>query len=521
MAAKLPHILLFVTDQFRHDAFSPKITPNLYSLSQSSTKFVNAYTSTPTCTPARAGLLTGKSPWHHGMLGYANSVDCTKYPTTLPSVLTELLGYDSYIAGKNHFGTYPDGHAFVDHGYQHMRNYEGLTTSRLDDYQVFFNETYPGMDPHATCDLGWNEWRSCPYWYEEYAHPTNWTTRRALRFLEDFDFSDSSSDRPLFLKVSYHRPHSPYDPPRRLFDKHLNAPPVDRFINNSAWDKQFLNDTAMPRGAWHGDPGADAARHSRAGYLASAEYVDEGVGLILAWLERRGLTDHFFVAHTSDHGDMLGDHNLWRKGYPYEASSRLHFSMKLPSQREGAVSRAIVENRDIAVTLYDMLGVLDRVRQMDPLVNGKSLLGILRGDETSVRQWLDMEHSIVYDKRIHWNAIVGFHEGSLWKYIFRAYDGEEQLFNLSRDPNESHDLADAAGAQDVLGMWKTLMIRQFEEEDRGEHWLKDGRLVVRGTESVTLGPLYPCKVKHSIKFPTVPSNLEQSLGDETKVLTLY
>jgi hypothetical protein len=69
-------ILLFVTDQLRNDAFDPAITPNLHNLSSTSTSFLNSYVSAPTCTPARAGLLTGKSPWNHGLLGSSFTVWC-------------------------------------------------------------------------------------------------------------------------------------------------------------------------------------------------------------------------------------------------------------------------------------------------------------------------------------------------------------------------------------------------------------------------------------------------------------
>lgn len=65
-SSALPHILLLVTDQFRLDSYTPSTTPNLHALSATSTTFTSAYASTPTCTPSRAGLLTGKSPWNHG-----------------------------------------------------------------------------------------------------------------------------------------------------------------------------------------------------------------------------------------------------------------------------------------------------------------------------------------------------------------------------------------------------------------------------------------------------------------------
>ena len=105
MKGSHPNILLLVTDQLRYDAVSPVITPNLHSFEQTngSTTFHRAYTSTPTCTPARAGLLTGKSPWAHGMLSYSTYTDCTKYPTTLPRVLRDQ-GFSTVAIGKIHFG---------------------------------------------------------------------------------------------------------------------------------------------------------------------------------------------------------------------------------------------------------------------------------------------------------------------------------------------------------------------------------------------------------------------------------
>ena len=69
-----PHIILIISDQHRGDAMhcmgNPSvITPNMDALAADGTLFTNAYSSTPSSTPARSGLLTGLSPWHHGMLG--------------------------------------------------------------------------------------------------------------------------------------------------------------------------------------------------------------------------------------------------------------------------------------------------------------------------------------------------------------------------------------------------------------------------------------------------------------------
>ena len=79
-----PHIILLMTDQHRGDALGCMgnkaiHTPNLDRLASEGTLFVSAYSSTPSSTPARSGLLTGLSPWHHGMLGYGALAEKYKY----------------------------------------------------------------------------------------------------------------------------------------------------------------------------------------------------------------------------------------------------------------------------------------------------------------------------------------------------------------------------------------------------------------------------------------------------------
>src|SRR5689334_15594874 len=69
-----PNLLLLMADQHRADWMGcdgnrAVSTPNLDRIASEGVRFRNAYSSTPTCTPARSGLLTGMAPWNHGMLG--------------------------------------------------------------------------------------------------------------------------------------------------------------------------------------------------------------------------------------------------------------------------------------------------------------------------------------------------------------------------------------------------------------------------------------------------------------------
>ena len=220
-------ILLLMTDQFRRDAFQPEIVPHLHNqlaLDPHTTTFSNAHVSAPICTPARAGLLTGKSPWNHGMLGYGYTVNCSSYPTTLPSILEEMGGYQTYAVGKNHFGWNPVGD-YVGQGYHHRQVYDALTRQpHQDECMAHWDHLHPGVDPlSVTCkhSLTYNEWISCPHGgSNECKHPTPWTTRKAIEYLEGFDF-DNDNDNKMFLKVSYHRPHSPCDPPQTIVGQAL------------------------------------------------------------------------------------------------------------------------------------------------------------------------------------------------------------------------------------------------------------------------------------------------------------
>lgn len=430
------------------------------------------------------------------MLGYGSMVNCEEYPTTLPGVLVEN-GYRTVVVGKNHFGeskSNKGNREYITHGYEELQLYEGIRAI-YDDYDAFFNTSFPGVDPLlSTCGLDFNSWMACPYAHDEYYHPTSWTTRQALDYLNDW----KGNQEPTLLKISYHRPHSPYDPPQRLWDKHMALKHEDayaRIIDNTQWDAEWLNFTEMNSDAFFGDPGEDAARKARAAYYANVEYVDEGIGSILTALENEDevLRDDVFIIWTTDHGDMNGDHNLWRKGYPWEGSSHVNMLMRTMGQTEGRISDAIVETRDVTPTIFDIVGTLDNIKSRDPLVNGMSLLPILEGRVDSVRDMLDLEHSVVYDKRLHWNAIVGFKEGKLYKYIFFVPNGKEYLFCLTDDPNESNDLAGAVSdkTEALVGFWRNAMVDQFEREGRGDEWVLNGKLA-SGRRGITFGPNYAC-----------------------------
>jgi len=472
-AAERPHLLLLMADQYRADCVGADgnrviHTPNLDRLTAEGVLFRCAYSSTPTCTPARSALLTGLGPWRHGMLGYGRVAE--KYPLELPQALRDA-GYYTLGIGKMHY--HPQRNA---HGFHHLLLDESGRVESPEyrsDYRAWFWSEAPGLDPDAT-GIGWNDYRSAVYALPERLHPTRWTAETAMRFIEGYNRTE-----PFFLKVSFARPHSPYDPPERLMQRYAEADlPAARV---GAWAQRYAPRSDSGNSIWHGDMGAAQVRRSRQGYYGSVTFVDEQIGRILDALKKRGWLDRTLILFTSDHGDMTGDHHLWRKSYAYQASARIPMLMRWPtglaSAQRGQVLPQPVELRDILPTLLEAAGALPGTP-----VDGRSLLALLRGEPW--RQFIDLEHDVCYSVQNHWNALTD----GRWKYIFHARDGAEQLFDLTGDPAELHDLASEAAHSAQLRLWRSRLIEHLAE--RGERYVKNGRLAFR-PESHLYSPHYP------------------------------
>lgn len=137
-----------MTDQHRFDAFSKFSsylkTPNFEKIINEGIYFSNAYTSTPSCTPARAGILTGKSPWYHGMLGYGKIAE--HYDVELPRLMHDS-GFDCISIGKNHFGWNKTANAGVAHGYDDTTQICDGVPEYMDNYDQWFKKKYPNLDP--------------------------------------------------------------------------------------------------------------------------------------------------------------------------------------------------------------------------------------------------------------------------------------------------------------------------------------------------------------------------------------
>lgn len=476
------NILFLMGDQHRGDCIGADgagwiKTPNLDKLAREGVIFTKAYTSVPSCLPARTAILTGMSPWQSGQLGYK---DIPEYEYELPQMFTEA-GYRTHAVGKNHFTPMRN-----THGYQSVELEEAWHTMLKDsakcDYTLWFEEYVPGQDLNAS-GLHYTDHRGgVAFPFEDKYHATHWTADRAIRFLENYD-----GEEPWLLKVSFQRPHPPFDPPERWLEKY-NSIDIPKAKVGSWAEKKYGHKTGSLnelKNATSGNFPEDEIDASRRSYYAAISFVDEQLGRVLEALGKRGELENTLIIYTADHGDMMGDQHMWRKCRPYEGSARIPMilrwpeSMQLQAER-GQICTELVELRDVLPTFLDAAGI-----PKPQVMDGESMLYILR--DKPGRKMLDLEHAQIYEEDNAWVALTDGH----FKYIYFTLTGQQQLFDLETDPYELNDLASEEFFEknkSLVKKWRKRMIKHLEI--RGDEWVKNGDLVIQRT-SIYFGINHP------------------------------
>jgi arylsulfatase A-like enzyme len=478
-----PHIIFLMADQFRADALgcagNPAVkTPNIDALYRDGVLFNNAYSSVPSCTPARACLLTGMNPWHNGMLGYGRMA--RKYKYELPRMIRSA-DYYTYGIGKNHWFPQKSLHGF--NGTLVDESGRINTDGFVSDYHDWFKHKAPGKDPNAT-GLGWNSYHTKTYALPEELHPTHWIGQSAVDFIHNYDLQ-----KPLFLKVSWERPHTPLDPPQRFVDMYKGVSiPAPVVGGKGTWDERFAHDHPNRPNAWLGNFGKAQAIKSKRYYYANITFVDEQIGRIIDILKKKGIYDNAIITFCADHGAMLGDHYHWRKTYPYEGSVAIPYIYKWPSGFGAKVKRGSKLSEPVG--LQDFLPTfLEATGQHIPKdMDGMSLLQLLRGNTDGWRKYIGMEHATTYWKKNYWAAATN----GKFKYIWYFSDYPAQFFDLKKDPGEIRNVLNQAHlskeTKQEIQRWRGYLIDYLKE--RGPGFVKNNQLVKR-QKNMLYSPNYP------------------------------
>jgi arylsulfatase len=487
---KKPNILLIMADQFRFDALgcmgNPAIeTPTLDWLAAGGTLFTKAYSPSPSCIPARASLMTGLNPWHTGILGMGQGQHemGVNFPHTLPGELSKI-GYYCKGIGKMHF--YPQRSLLGFHDTLLDESGREFDRDFKSDYKAWFEQNRPGETGLLEHGIHWNSWSSHPYPYEEFLHPTNWTANETVKYLKKRDRS-----LPFFLKMSFARPHSPYDPPQSYFDLYKDKKLPEPYIG--PWSERHNKEQGVSPTAWRGEVPPEVNHRSRAAYYGSVTHIDQQIAKVTNELSAQGELNNTIIVFTSDHGDMLGDHNLWRKTYAYEGSAHIPLLINCPpayrKNKQTAISDMPVLLQDIMPTLLELAGA--------PIPKGTdahSLAPLLWDDRDSAYEGPDFihgEHCACYALEQEMQYVT---DGKC-KYIWFPRTNEEQFFDLVKDQEERNDLCLENPQDQRIGQWRNKLISVLEK--RGCGLVHKGKLIPRGPDDPLVSPHYQKRLDES------------------------
>jgi arylsulfatase A-like enzyme len=312
----------------------------------------------------------------------------------------------------------------------HPDDYERLQFSHPDNVR---GKTFQVLD----------EW-SLP----ESAHYNHWISDRSIEFLDDQSVDDS-----FFLWNSYPDPHNPYaapepwgsmyDPedvslPTRREDELDDLPPF--------YEDVYEGDFFQLQGLYT-DPQPEVneaeIREIIATTYGMVSYLDHEVGRVMDALEEQGLRENTIVIFLSDHGAMMGDHWMLRKGpFQFEGLLRVPMIWSWPDQfAEGKRVETVCSHEDFLPTMLDLCNVTSPHAAYEPSYRedpsswaGRSLVPLLTDRVNEMDRSVVVENDEDYlGQRIR-TLITDQHK-------LTVYSDEDygELFDLDADPEELHN----------------------------------------------------------------------------------
>ncbi|MFW6151776.1 MAG: sulfatase-like hydrolase/transferase [Verrucomicrobiota bacterium] len=461
-----PNIILILTDHWRGDSLGRlghpvAETPHLDSISSEGVTFTSAFTPCASCIAARRSIMTGMKPDSHGMLGYRDGKPWP-YHITLAGELARA-GYQTISVGKTHF-----------HPKRLHLGFEELIIT--DDYAEWINQKHGLTRGKYAHGVHGNSWMARPNHLPEYEQEETWFTNQSMERLDKRD-----PERPFFLCLSFNGPHPPWCPPQYYFDlfmkKNIPQPYAGEWAEKHAQQASYPMDVT----AWQGKLSPELNHRARAGYYAYLAYLDAQIGRLTEYLHRSRLLSNTLIVFTADHGEMLGDHNLWRKVQACDGSARIPFIVRPPKSwkiKANTENSSLVGLEDLMPTFLEAANVT-----VPGTVEGSSVLPLLK-DEPRPSQWREYyhhEHSPCYTPDNAYQSITT----DQWKYIWNPINGEEMLFDRTEDPHEFCDLSTSPDHADTLAQLRATLARELH--GRPEN-LSDGETLKTGQVPVWRDP---------------------------------
>lgn len=433
-----PNILLIYVDDLGYGDLGsyghPVIqTPNLDKLASEGLRLTNYYAPSALCSPSRAALLTGRTPYRSGIKSWIpenSGIYLREEETTLAEIL-KTRGYATALVGKWHLNSdladkeeaQPADHGF-DYAYGH--NAFQIPTNR-NPTNIFRNGEALGGQEGYTAELYADE---------------------AIRWLRQ-----QTSGAPFFLLLSMAEPHSQFE----------NPPEYNNMY------RQYTRGEIIPIYDPGGIPKEKLIPRGPGEYYANITYMDAQLGRVLDELELQGLTDDTVIVFASDNGPVTSAWRTWwevnaygstgglrgRKHYLYEGGIKVPAIIKYPGLIDaGSVSDQAVTGMDLFVTLANLAGA---GIPADRPIDGVNIEAVFRGEklESRVMFWAiptDTDIEFVIRK-------------NNWKLFIDKKHKPVELYNLADDPLEFFNVLqqEKAVSRDLMGLF-TEFIRSIDED---------------------------------------------------------
>jgi arylsulfatase A-like enzyme len=448
-AKRRPNIVLFLTDQQRWDSLGCYgadwvHTPNLDRLAGEGVRFDRCYVNNPICTPSRSSMWTGRELPDHGVY---RLYDLLPRDEVFFTHHLRSAGYRTALFGKLHTSSrlFEAEHR---HPFDGFDEYEWAIEAAIhldspfNGYSRWLQEHHPAF----YADLV-SRGRGVLHHPRE-VHFTHWAAERTIDYITR-QTSGAADDRdPFFVCMSVFDPHNPYeDYPEEMLDR-IDSKKMPPPLSDPRRDRP----SGVERERHHSYLGdfdtfsAEDVEAMRRGYFASVALIDIEVGRVLDTLEERGVAEDTLVLFLSDHGDMLGDHDLVVKGaYFYEGCSRVPFLMRWPREiTGGSTSAAVVQPHDIARTILDAAGV-DPEEYATTMPDSRNLVPLAAGAVEAVRDYAvtAYRNSGINDGKTSWDPPINATMITDGRYKLSVYHDETpltgELYDIAEDPEERED----------------------------------------------------------------------------------
>ena len=484
------NVLFIIADQQRadHVGFMGNHvvrTPNIDAIAARGTVFENAWVSNPVCMPNRSTIMTGRMPTAHGVIFNDRTLDWSS--NTFVRRFREA-GYRTGLIGKSHLQHGMSKNAVVPFrgrgaydspypaGWDQIEDFELYLEGNPEPVEDFygFDHIELSIDHGARVSGHHLQWalekgaawedlfveyeaeapgqHRSPHWWQIYQppyaeefHSTAFVTEQTIKFIE----TAHGQSKPWFAWCSFPDPHHPMTPPGDWFHRHH---PQDMALPESRHDDlgdapehlriyQSTDPTAQRNWVAPCGYGNDELlKEAIAATYGMIEMIDDGVGQITAALQRLGIADDTIIVYTSDHGDMMGDHGLFLKGFMhYRGTLQVPMAIAVPGKRAQRTTR-LSSSIDLGPTLLDLCDVpaFDGIQ-------GVALTPTLDDGAHGVRDWVLIEDDVAAITA-KLTPIPGKTRTLVTEQAryTRNSKGEEQLFDLLDDPDEMSDIKNRA-----------------------------------------------------------------------------